>query len=80
MPPKNLKANLKDLIDLSARVFKTPSSPKTLIICPKDGHPLISREQQKQFRSPEIANSVRELSKVADGATEGHFKSLLLTI
>jgi hypothetical protein len=29
---------------------------------------------------PDISNSVRELSKVADGATEGHFKALLRTV
>jgi hypothetical protein len=29
---------------------------------------------------PDISNSVRELSKVADGATEGHFKALLSTV
>jgi hypothetical protein len=57
------------------------------------GEPLISPEKQKQFRMgvgmllylvkyfrPDISNSVRELSKVADGATEGHFKAHLRTI
>jgi hypothetical protein len=29
---------------------------------------------------PELSKSDRELSKVADGATEGHFKSLVRTI
>jgi hypothetical protein len=29
---------------------------------------------------PDNSNSDRELSKVADGATEGHFKALLRTI
>jgi hypothetical protein len=29
---------------------------------------------------PDTSNSVRELSKVVDGATEGHFKALLRTI
>jgi hypothetical protein len=29
---------------------------------------------------PDIFNSVRELSKVAVGATDGHFKALLSTI
>jgi hypothetical protein len=47
---KNLKANLKDLIEDSARVFKTPSAPKTLIIRPEDGDPLVSPENQKKFR------------------------------
>jgi hypothetical protein len=29
---------------------------------------------------PDFANSVQELSKVADGATEAHFKALLCTV
>jgi hypothetical protein len=29
---------------------------------------------------PDISNSVRELSKIADGATESHFKALLRTV
>jgi hypothetical protein len=50
-------------------------------------------ERQKQFRMgvgmllylvqhsrPDISNLVRELSKVAEGATEAHFKALLRTI
>jgi hypothetical protein len=69
-----------DLIEESSRVFKTPSAPMTLIMLPKDGDPLISPEQQKQFgmgldmllhlvklSRPDISNSVRELS------TEAHF-------
>jgi hypothetical protein len=80
---KNLNASFKDLIEDNVRVFKTTSAPKTLIIRPKDGDPLISPEKKKQFRMgvgmilylvkhscPDISISVRELSKVADGATE----------
>jgi hypothetical protein len=33
---KNLKDSFHDLIEESARGFKTPSAPKTLIIRPKD--------------------------------------------
>jgi hypothetical protein len=79
---KHLKENIKDLIEGSARVFKTPSAPKTLILRAKDSDPLISPEKQKQFKMgggmllylvknshPDISSSVRELSKVADGAT-----------
>jgi hypothetical protein len=47
---KTLKENFKDLIEDSARVVKTPSAPKTLILRPKDGDPLISPERQRQFR------------------------------
>jgi hypothetical protein len=59
----------------------------------KEGDPLISSERKKQFRMgvgmllylvkhsrPDISNSVRELSKVADGATKTHFKALLCTV
>jgi hypothetical protein len=90
---KNLKDNFKDLIEESARVLKTPSAPKCLIIRPKYGDPLISPKKQRHFmmdvgmllklvkRSrPDISNSVRDFSKVTDGATEGHFKALLRTI
>jgi hypothetical protein len=37
---------LRNLIEDNARVFKTPSVSKTLIICPKEGNPLISPEKQ----------------------------------
>jgi hypothetical protein len=90
---KNLKGKFKSLIEGDPRVFKTPSAPKTLIIRPKDGDPLISPEQQKQFRigvgmllylanhsCQDISNSVRELYMVAQGATEGHFKAHLREI
>jgi hypothetical protein len=90
---KNLKSNFKDLVEENTRVFKTPSTAKILFICPKKSNPLIPPGKQNQFRMgvgvlldlvkhsrPDISNSVRELSKVADGATEGHFKALSQTI
>jgi hypothetical protein len=90
---KNLKGKFKHLLEENTRVFKTPSAPKTLIICPKDSDPLILPEKQKQFMMgigmllylvkhscPDISNSVRELSKVEDGATECHFTEVLRTI
>jgi Reverse transcriptase (RNA-dependent DNA polymerase) len=90
---KNLMANFKDLIEESARVFKTPSASKSLIIRPEDGDPLISPENQKNVRMgvgmllslvkharPNISTSVRELSRVEDGATDAHFKALLCTM
>jgi hypothetical protein len=89
---KNLKANFMNLVKENTRVFKAPSVPSFLIISPKEGDPLISPEKQKQcsmgvgmlfylvkHSCPEISNSVRELSKVADGATEGHFNALICT-
>jgi hypothetical protein len=90
---KNLKAHFNDIIEESASAFKTPSAPKTLIMRTNGCDPLISPEQQKQFRMgvgkllylakyshPDISNSVRQLYKVEDGATEAHFKALIRTI
>jgi hypothetical protein len=92
-PSTDLKIIFEEILEDTTRVFKTPSTPKTLIIRPKEGDPLISPERQKQFRMgvgmllylvkhsrPDISNSVRELLKVADGATEVHFKALLCKI
>jgi hypothetical protein len=72
---------------------KTPAAPKSVLVRPSEGDPLISPEKQKKYRSgvgmllylikhsrPDIANAVRELSKVADGATEAHWKALLRLI
>jgi len=77
----------------TTRNFATPAGPKTTIIRPQMGDPLITAEEQTTFRSgvgmllylvkhsrPDIANAVRELSKVADGATQGHWKSLIRLI
>jgi hypothetical protein len=89
---KNLKQNFERLIT-SNRVFLTPASPNTLVIRPEKDDTLISKDEQKIFRSgvgmllylvkhsrPDIANATRELSKVADGATQAHFKYLLRVI
>ena len=56
---------------------------------PMEGDDLLSQNEQAKYRSgvgmllylvkfsrPDIANSVRELSKVMDGATKGHLKCL----
>jgi hypothetical protein len=89
---KNLKKVFGKLIE-NTKSYKTPAAPKTSIIRPDKDFPLISSDDQKLFRSgvgmllylikysrPDISNAVRELSKVADGATEAHWKSLLRTI
>jgi hypothetical protein len=65
--------------------YHTPGAPRTVILRPNKDDPLISSKDQKIFRSgvgmllylvkhsrPDIANEVRELSKVADGATTSH--------
>jgi hypothetical protein len=89
---KNLEITFGEYLD-KVRIYKTPAGPKTSIIRPVKGDPLISDEMQKKFRSgvgmllwlvkhsrPDLNNATRELSKVADGATEGHWKELLRTI
>ena len=71
------------------RVFNTPAAPRTMIMRPQEGDKLISPEMQTIFRSgvgmllclvkhsrPEISNAVRELTKVVDGATPGHWKAM----
>ena len=60
---------------------------------PDENEPKISPEDQRKYRSevgmllylvkfsrPDISNTVRELSKVMDGATPAHMKSMLRTI
>ena len=89
---KNLKEGFEKLVK-SNREYQTPGAPHTVIIRPQPGDPLISSEDQKKFRSgvgmllylvkhsrPDIANAVRELSKVADGATTAHWNALMRTI
>ena len=71
----------------------TPASPRTNIGRQEKGDTLISATDQHKFRSGvgmllylvkhsrlDIANAVRELSKVADGANASHWKALLRTI
>jgi hypothetical protein len=85
---KHLKESFSGLIK-NTRSYKSPAAPKTLIMRPKEGFPLISPADQLKYRSavgmllylvkhsrPDISNSVRELSKVADGATEAHWKAM----
>jgi hypothetical protein len=75
---KNLKVTFEKYVT-SSRSYKTPASPKTSIMCPEKGDPLIPEDKQQLFRPgvgmliwlvkhsrPDINNAVRELSKVAD--------------
>jgi hypothetical protein len=86
---KKLEENFKDHIYKMA-TYKTPAGPGEIVIRPKDGDVLIGDDKQKLFRSgvgsllylmkhsrPDISNAIRELSKVMDGATKAHLKSLL---
>ena len=85
---KHLKQDFGDIIK-TTKEYQTPAGPKTTCIRPEKGDPLITKENQSIFRSgvgmllylvkhsrPDIANAVRELSKVADGATEAHWKAM----
>jgi hypothetical protein len=76
-----------------SRSFKTPAAPRTIVMRPQEGDLKISVEKQSEYRSgvgmllylvkhsrPEISNAVRELSKVADGATSGHWKAMVRVI
>ena len=71
------------------KVYKTPGSAHKIQVREKDESKCISKGEQKLFRSgvgmllylvkhsqPDIANPVRELSKVLDGATQEAFKEL----
>jgi hypothetical protein len=89
---KHLKQTFGELVS-EIKEYKTPTAPKTSIIWSQLGDPSIDPEKQNLFRSgigmllylikhsrPDISNSTRELSKVADGETEAHWKFLLRTI
>jgi hypothetical protein len=86
----NLKKEFLKL--LPNRKFSTPASPKFIIMRPKEVDPTIDPFDEKKFCTgvgmllylvkhsrPDISNAVRELSKVADGATRAHWNALLRT-
>ena len=73
--------------------YDTPASTGYSVIRPTEEEPALSKEKQTRYRSgigilmflikysrPDIANSVRELSKVNDRATEGQYRELLRVI
>ena len=75
------------------KIMKTPSPPGSLLKRPTEDEELINEELQELYRSgvgtllyltkqtrPDIANSVREHSKMMDGATKDHLSSLLRLI
>ena len=90
---KHLEEQFGDKIKDINRTYSTPAGPKTMILRPEKGDKLISAQEQTTYRSgvgmllylvkhsrPDISNAVRELSKVADGATLAHWKALTRTI
>jgi hypothetical protein len=73
--------------------YKTPGTPSTHQVRELNKFLCLSAEKQTNFRSgvgmllylvkhsrPDIANCVRELSKVLDGATQGSYKEMLRVI
>ena len=75
------------------RICDTPAAMGYRITRPREHDKLLSEEEQTRYRSgvgsllylikftrPDISNMTRELSKVMDGATKEHWKSLLKTI
>ncbi|MFN7263265.1 MAG: reverse transcriptase domain-containing protein [Cyanobacteriota bacterium] len=75
------------------REYDTPAPTGTHIIRCNDDEAKLSDEEQAEFRSgvgsllyllkhsrPDLSNSVRELSKVMDGANKAHQKALLRAI
>ena len=77
----------------SLRTYKTPGTPNLHMIRNQDPVLALDRELHKEYRSgvgmllylvkysrPDIANCVRELSRVLDGATDQAWKELLRAI
>jgi hypothetical protein len=77
------------LLFTTTKNYKTTTRTKTLILLLKPGDPLIYADVQFKIRSvlgmlqylvkhsrPDISNAFWELSKVADGATPGHWKTM----
>jgi hypothetical protein len=77
----------------TVRNCSTPMSPQYTIIRPKDETDKISAVDQQKYRSgvgslnylvkhtrPDLSNSVRELSKVLDGATYAHLQDMFRAV
>jgi hypothetical protein len=89
---KRLKEEFGALVK-SLKDFQTPAPPRSMVKRPDKEDILIPVEEKTKFRSGvglllylvkhsrfDIANSVRELSQVADGAAIGHWNLLLRCI
>jgi hypothetical protein len=88
----NLREQFGDAVQ-SVREYKTPAAPRSINVRPQKDDTLISPSDQTRFRSGvgmllylvkhsrlDIANAVRDLSKVADGANQAHWKALMRAI
>jgi Reverse transcriptase (RNA-dependent DNA polymerase) len=89
---KNLEDSFSQYVNTN-RKFQTPGATKTVVMRPEKGDNVLSPKDQTRYRSgvgmllylvkhsrPDISNAVRELTKVLDGATNAHWKSLICTI
>ena len=89
---KNLKLHFGELVK-SVKFYATPAIARSVVVRPTVTDARLSIEDQSKYRSgvgmllylvkhsrPDISNAVRELSKVADGATQDHWKALLRVI
>ena len=89
---KKLEKKFGDLVK-HLMEYKTPGTPQTGIVRPKEEDLLIGEHQQEMYRSgvgmllylvkhsrPDIANAVRELSKCMTGANAAAYEELLRVI
>jgi hypothetical protein len=89
---KNLKETFGEMVK-QRHILSTPGAPRTVAMRPQEDDPLIATEDQKMFRSgagmllylvkhsrPDIAYTVRELPKDADGATANHWNEMIHVI
>ena len=78
---------------MNIRIPKTPGTPRQIVVKSDNEDDWIGKDEQDRYRSgvgmllylvkhsrPDIANPVRELSKVLDGATVGQYKEMLRVI
>jgi len=85
---KKLKKEFNDDVK-GMQTYAAPAAPGEIIMRAQEASELISKDKQRNYRKgvgmllcmvkhsrPDISNAVRELSKVMDGATEGHINSL----
>ena len=93
--PDLIKKMLKKFGDKTRNMkeYETPAPSGTHIIRCRDDEAKLSEEEQAEFRSgvgsllyllkhsrPDLSNSVRELSKLMDGANKAHQKALFRAI
>jgi len=89
---EKMEHEFRDLLK-DAKEYESPMGSNVSILRPKEQDKLITDEMQKRYRSgvgsllylvkqtrPDLSNSVRELAKVLDGATEAHLKFLVRAI